>query len=143
QASQDFTNPAVRANISELTNADGVTILVFRVVPGEHVHETTKGEVYLRVGDESRRLGYAQRRELEFDRGSAPFDGTAVQAEISDLDPRQVSAYQESIKAQTPESMLAARNLLTRNGELTVAGWLLFAERPQIHHPSAVVRVMR
>lgn len=133
----------VRSTATELTTADGRVVLVLRVDPGEHVHETTKGDVYLRVGDESRKLGYAQRRELEYDRGSAPFDGTAVEADVSDLDTRQVTAYQESIGAQAPEGMLAARDLVARDGRLTVAGWLLFAKRPQSLFPSATVRVLR
>ncbi|HLR84835.1 MAG TPA: RNA-binding domain-containing protein, partial [Nocardioidaceae bacterium] len=143
QTAQDFTTPVVRCTASELSTGDGRTLLVLRVDPGERVHETTKGDVYLRVGDESRRLGYAQRRELEYDRGSAPFDGTAVDAELGDLDANQVTTYQHSIGSQSPESMLAARDLLTRDGKLTVAGWLLFAERPQALFPSAVVRVLR
>lgn len=143
QAAHDFTNPVVRCSASELTTSDSRVLLVLRVDPGERVHETTKGDVYLRVGDESRRLGYGQRRELEFDRGSAPFDGTGIDAGISDLDRDQVAEYQASIGAATPEGMLAARDLLTRDGRLTVAGWLLFAERPQSLFPSAVVRVLR
>src|SRR5699024_1716606 len=76
-------------------------------------------------------------------RGSTPFDGTTVDGEVKDLDKKQVTAYQESIGSQTPEGMLAARDLLTRDGRLTVAGWLLFAKRPQALFPSAVVRVLR
>jgi ATP-dependent DNA helicase RecG len=143
QTAFDFTTPVVRCSTTELTTSDGRALLVLRVDPGERVHETTRGDVYLRVGDESRRLGYAQRRELEYDRGSAPFDGTGVDAEVVDLDTGQVAAYQLSIGAATPESMLAARDLLTRNGQLTVAGWLLFAQRPQSLFPSALVRVLR
>ena len=143
QAAHDFTTPVVRHLATELTTSDDKVLLVLRVDPGERVHETTKGEVYLRVGDESRRLSYAQRRELEYDRGSAPFDGTAVDADITDLDLAQVGAYQRLIGAQTPAGMLAARDLLTRAGQLTVAGWLLFAARPQLLFPSAAVRVLR
>lgn len=143
QTAQDFTTPVVRNTATELSTTEGKVVLVLRVDPGEQVHETTKGDVYLRVGDESRKLGYAQRRELEYDRGSAPFDGTAVEAEPKDLDKLQVTAYQKSIGAQTPEGMLAARDLLTRDGRLTVAGWLLFTKRPQSLFPSAVVRVLQ
>ncbi|HMS74348.1 ATP-binding protein [Gordonia sp. (in: high G+C Gram-positive bacteria)] len=143
QTAHDFTTPVVRCKVAELRTAADQIVLVFQIDPGEHVHENTKGEVYLRVGDESRRLGYAQRRELEYDRGSAPFDGTSVDATRHDLSAAQVSAYQDAIGAATPEGMLAARDLLTRNGHLTVAGWLLFAERPQSLFPSAVVRVLR
>lgn len=143
QAAHDFTTPVVRCSATELSTSDGQVLLVLRVNPGELVHETTKGDVYLRVGDESRRLGYAQRRELEYDRGSAPFDGTGVDAEATDLDSAQVSAYQQSIGAVSPEGMLAARDLVTRDGRVTAAGWLLFAQRPQSLFPSAVVRVLR
>lgn len=142
QTAHDFTTPVVRCSATELNTRDDEVLLVLRVDPGETVHETTKGDVYLRVGDESRRLGYAQRRELEYDRGSAPFDGTGVDADLIDLDERQVTVYQESIGAATPEGMLAARDLLNRDGRLTVAGWLLFAARPQSIFPSAVVRVL-
>lgn len=142
QTAHDFTSPVVRCTVRELQTADGRIVLVFQVDPGEHVHETTKGDVYLRVGDESRKLGYAQRRELEYDRGSAPFDGTSVDASAKDLDRSQVSAYQDAIGSGTPEGMLAARDLLTRDGHLTVAGWLLFSKRPQSIFPSAVVRVL-
>ncbi len=142
QTAQDFTTPVVRCTATELATRTGQVVLVLRVNPGEQVHETTRGDVYLRVGDESRRLGYAQRRELEYDRGSAPFDGTGVDADVIDLDSDQVAAYQHSISSATPEGMLAARDLLTRDGRLTVAGWLLFAQRPQSLFPSAVVRVL-
>lgn len=143
QTAHDFTTPVVRCSSTERTTSDGRVLLVLRVDPGERVHETTKGDVYLRVGDESRKLGYAQRRELEYDRGSAPFDGTGVDADPVDLDSTQVADYQLSIGAATPEGMLTARDLLTRDRRLTVAGWLLFAERPQSLFPSAVVRVLR
>lgn len=143
QAAQDYTQPVARCSVNELRARDGKVLLLFRVDPGDHVYSTSKDEVYLRVGDESRKLGYAQRRELEYDRGSAPFDGTGVDAKLADLDADQVSAYQESIGSSTPEGMLAARDLLTRDGRLTVAGWLLFADRPQSLFPSAHVRVLR
>lgn len=143
QAAYDFTAPAVRATVSELTDDAGRTVLIFRIDPGEHVHETNKGEAFLRVGDESRRLGYAQRRELEYDRGSAPFDGSGVEAAIADLDHEQITRYQQSIGARTLDGALIARDLVTRDGRLTVAGWLLFAQRPQAVFPSSVVQILR
>lgn len=143
QACVGFTVPVVRSTVTELEVAGGRRVLVMRVDPGEHVHETTKGEVYLRVGDESRKLGFAQRRELEYDRGSSPFDGTALDVGIDDLDTPQVEDYRRSIGAASDLGMLAARDLLTREGRLSVAAWLLFARRPQALFPQAVVRVLR
>ena len=143
QAAQDFTQPVVRARAEVLTTSDGKDLLLLRVDPGERVHETTGGECYLRVGDESRKLGFAQRQELEYDRGGAPFDGTSVDVTIDDLDESQVAAYQQAIGSASPEGMLRARGLLTRDGRLTVAAYLLFGERPQDLFPNAHVRVLR
>jgi ATP-dependent DNA helicase RecG len=143
QVAQDFTQPVVRTRAEVLTTSDGAHVLLLRVDPGERVHETTSGDCYLRVGDESRKLGFAQRQELEYDRGGAPFDGTTVDLGVEDLDASQVSAYQQAIGSSSPESMLRARGLLTRQGRLTVAAYLLFGERPQDAFPNAHVRVLR
>lgn len=143
QAAHDFTSPVVRCTVQELTDDDGNVVLVIKVDPGDRVHETTKGDAFLRVGDESRRLTYQQRQELEYDRGTSPFDGTPVAPAIDELDPDQMTHYQQAIAASTAATMLTARDLLTREGRVTVAGWLLFAPRPQTLLPSAVVRVLR
>jgi ATP-dependent DNA helicase RecG len=143
QAAQDFTRPVVRARVEEIELKGDLRLLILRVDPGEVVHETAKGDVYLRVGDESRRLGFAQRQELEYDRGSAPFDGTRVRAELDELDPDQVEAYQLAIGSSSPEAMLRARGLLTRDGAPTVGAYLLFGVAPQALFPNAHVRVLR
>lgn len=144
QAALDFTEPPVRVHADEYPLPDtDRTILVLRVDPGEHVHQTTSGDCYLRVGDESRKLSFGQRQELEYDRGSAPYDGTAVDAGLDDLDGAQVDAYREAIGASDAGAMLRARSLLTRDGEITVGAYLLFAGRPQDRMPHAHVRVLR
>lgn len=146
QASADFTEPVVRTRVVELPipdQPDGRAVLLFTVAPGSRVHQTRSGDCYLRIGDESRRLGFAERQELEYDRGSSSFDGTAVDASLDDLDPGQLQAYQELIGSSSPERALVARNLLTDDGRLTVAAWLLFASHPQQLFPSAHVRVLQ
>lgn len=144
QVAHDFTSPVVRMHATELTDSEsGKTLLLLAIEPGERVHETSKGECYLRVGDESRHLSFAQRRELEFDRGHAPYDGTPAGVSPADLDPTAVATYQESLGSASPQLMLRARNLLTRDGQVNVAGYLLFGEHPQDLFPSAYVRVLR
>lgn len=142
QAAIDFTRPSVRVRVVEIETSSG-RILVFHVSPGGQVHETNKGECYLRIGDESRRLSFAQRQDLQWDRGAASFDGTSVNAGVSDLDESQLSAYQDCLGASSITGTLRARDLLTREGAVTVAGYLLFAERPQAEFPSAHVRVLK
>lgn len=144
QVSIDFTSPAVRAHVQELRDpeAEGVFLLL-RVDPGEHVHETASGDCYLRVGDESKKLSFAQRQELEFDRGAAPYDGRPVDVEVAELSGAQADAYRGAIGSESVERMLRARSLVTRSGRLTVAGYLLFADRPQDLLPNAYVRVLK
>jgi len=139
------TSPPVRSRVQEIPvpgKPDAVCV-VYTVEPGEKVHETSNGDSFLRVGDSTHKLNYAQRKELQFDRGSPPFDGTPSQADAADLDADQVDGYCEAIGASSKRSMLNARNLLTREGELTVAGALLFSSHPQSQFPNAHVRVMR
>ena len=143
QAPTDFASPRIRTHIRELHTSRG-RILVFHVAPSDHVHETNRGECYQRIGDESRRLTYPQRQELEWDRTVTSFDGTpAPGIELADLDGKQLHTYQLALGSSSPERALLARDLLTRDGRVTVAGFLLFSLRPQSLYPNAQVRVLR
>ena len=143
QAAMDFTEPPVKTTVSELKSPTGDMVLVVRVEPGNHVHVTSKGECYLRVGDESRRLTFAQQRELGYDLGTSSFDLEPVDAVLGDLNAGACATYQELIGATSIESALHARDLLTKDEHVTVAGWLLFADRPGLFFPSAHVRVLK
>lgn len=119
-------------------------LLVIRVDPGELVHETRAGDVYLRVGDESRKLGFAARQELEFDKGQGQYDGRPVpDVRIADLDRKLVQNYRSRVGASSDLKLFRARSLLTPKDELTNAGYLLFAPRPQDRFPEAYIRVIR
>lgn len=142
QAAIDFTTPRVHARVRELITRQG-RVLVFLIPPSEYVHETHRGDCYMRIGDESRRLTYTQRQELEWDRGVASFDGTAASGvSVHDLDAPRLESYQTRLGSTSPELALQARSLLTRAGGVTVAGYLLFASHPQDLYPSAHVRVL-
>jgi ATP-dependent DNA helicase RecG len=148
QAAIDFTVPPARAAVSEVTcvNSHGQddVLVVIRVDPGERVHEVKSGECYLRVGDETRKLSYAQRQELEFDKGQAQYDGLPCPGvTMSDLDELFLADYRRSVRASSDIGLMRARNLLTHGGQLTNAAYLLFGERPQDVFPQAHVRVIR
>ena len=102
------------------------------------------GECFLRIGDETRKLSYAQRQELEFDKGQAQFDGFPCRGVTrSDLDELFANDYRLGIGASSVDAMMRARNLVTRDGEITNAAYLLFGQRPQDVFPGAHVRVIR
>jgi ATP-dependent DNA helicase RecG len=148
RAPLDFTQPPVRAAFEEIASVseDGTPdrLLVVRIDPGERVHEAADGECYLRVGDESRRLTYNQRRELEYDRGQSQYDGLPAGVDFSHLDARLVRQYGIQIGLPAdPRKVLTARSLLTLDRQVTNAGYLLFGKTPQVLFPQAYVRVLR
>ncbi|CAM5681151.1 hypothetical protein MAUB1S_01463 [Mycolicibacterium aubagnense] len=148
QASVDHTSPPVRVTCKEMDciNSQGHSdvILVFRVDPGERVHEMKNGDAYLRVGDESRKLNFTQRQELEFDKGQSQFDGFAANGyAVNDLKGPLLENYREATGAESAEGILFARSLVTKDGSVTNAGYLLFTEHPQQLFPEAYIRVLR
>lgn len=148
QAPIDFTSPPVRCTISTVDCVNDRDeqdyLVVILIEPGERVHELQNGDCYLRIGDETRKLTYHQRRELEFDKGQSQYDGFACPGvSTNDLDPQLLDDYQKSTGAATVEGVLKARSLLTRNGEVTNAAYLLFARHPQDIFPQAYIRVIR
>jgi ATP-dependent DNA helicase RecG len=149
QASIDFTVPPVRAVLGRVDcinyHGERDFLIVIRVDPGERVHELRNGDCYLRIGDESRRLNYHQRQELEFDKGQSQYDGFPCQGiSLDDLDPELVEDFRNSTGARNDaESVFKARSLLTRSGDVTNAAYLLFGVHPQDQFPQAYVRVIR
>ncbi|MBM2623470.1 putative DNA binding domain-containing protein [Actinoplanes sp. LDG1-06] len=145
-----LTSPPVRAAFEEVpcVNSAGENdiLLVIRIEPGERVHETSSGECFLRVGDESHRLTYIQRRELEFDKGQAQFDGfPADGVSFTEIDAALVEAYQRRIGVNSGSvvDVFNARSLLTLKGQITNAGYLLFGKSPQVLFPQAYIRIIR
>lgn len=147
QAARDHAVPPVRTTHSLVACvlADGETdrLLVIDVSPSDQVHATTRDEVYLRVGDEDRKLSFVQRQELVFDKGQATYESRILQGTSIDVvDSELVLEYALRLGANDPERMLHARGLAV-DGQLTVAGTLLFSELPQRFMPEAFVRVLR
>ena len=151
QAGRDFAVPPVRhqTRMLAVTTARGSDhVLVIDVEASETVHENVKGESFLRVGDENRRLGAAEAQELRFDKGQSIYDGTAVlEATMKDLDPALVQRYIRKIRGATRrEVALQARGLVRVKGEVaipTVAGVLVLGRDPQQFFPEASIRLLR
>lgn len=148
QAALDFTVPAVPFHTREIDCVNGRgkpdALFVVEVETSEQVHANHRDEVFLRVGDENRRLNFTQRQELIYDKGQSTFESTVVPgASRDDLDEELLRSYAEAVNHPSPDRLLQARGLLTRQGELTVAAVLLFARHPQAWLPEASVRVLR
>jgi ATP-dependent DNA helicase RecG len=147
QAAIDHTLPPVRHRCRRVAcvNDDGEPdeLLVIEVESSDVVHANRRDEVFLRVGDEVRRLTFEQRRELLFDKGQANYETQAVAgAGLGLVDDAVAREYADKAGAQSVPGLLRARALA--DGDLlTVAGLLLFGEYPQRFLPEAYVRVLR
>lgn len=148
QAAMDRTVPPVRTEwkLIECHNSKGKPdhLLVIEVEPSPSVHATTRDVVYLRVGDEDRKLSFHQRQELHYDKGQATFDATFVpDLSVDDLDDSLLASYAEALMHPDPPRLLVARGLMSKEGELTAGAVLLFGATPQAIFPEAYVRVIR
>ncbi len=152
QAAMDFTRPPVRHSFELLpcTNSAGQPdeIVVIEIEASGRVHETAKGETFLRAGDENRRLGLVEAQELRYDKGESTYDGSPVLGtSLDDLDEGLVAWYLESVQASVArEIALQARGLaIEEDGALllTVAGLMVLGREPQVHFPQAVTRVLQ
>lgn len=149
QAALDFTEPPVRHRFEliDCLNDAGTPdqVAVVEIEPSERVHRNRKGDTYLRVGDEIRRLGPLEAQELVYDKGESTFDGTATEGGMSDLDQNLVQKYIARVRAGDQETAFKARGLTTiRDSELrvTVAGLLVLGAAPQDVFPEAAIRLL-
>lgn len=153
QASRDFSSPPVPIHFERIPciTDDGYAdhLLIVEVEASEHVHENVRGEIYLRIGDENRRLGPLESQELRYDKGGTFFDGSDVRgATRQDLDERAVAAFLRAVGGTNrPEDALISRGLMTRGRGgrpvPTVAGILTLGRDPQQYLPGARLRVLR
>ncbi|MHB1858585.1 MAG: ATP-binding protein [Solirubrobacteraceae bacterium] len=147
RANADFCQPPIRSRryLLECVNdkSEPDHLLVIETEPSDVVHANQRGEIFLRVREENRRLSFVRRQELLFDKPETRYEGRICeQLTIGDLDHELATAYRNAIGAGDLVRLLNIRGLAV--GErLTIAGALLFAERPQQALPEAFVHVLR
>lgn len=147
QAAADFTEPPVRVRhrLVPCRTDDGAAdhLLLLEIEPGDVVHATHRDEVFLRVGDETRKLSFTQRQELVYDKGQSTYE-TSIVVDMGsrDLAGALVQEYAAAVDHPDGWRLVESRGL-TRRGGVTVAGCLLFALEPQARFPNAHLRVLR
>ena len=124
-------------------------ILIIHVFPSPQVHANQADEVYLRVGDKSKKLNFDQRLQLLYAKGARFFEDTPVpNATINDIDLDFVTAYIKKIGySKKPQEYLRSNRefITTRNGseKISSAAILLFGKEPQRFFPRARVRFIK
>jgi ATP-dependent DNA helicase RecG len=147
QAAVDFSQPPVRfvTRLVPCVNSAGLDdhLLLLEIAPGDAVYANVKDEVFLRIGDENRRLTFAQRQELLFDRGHGNYESRRLEGVLpTEMDSALVQAYAQALQHPDPERLLAARGLIV-GGAMTVGGILLFGRHPQQFLAEGFIRVLR
>ena len=137
----------------EVTNTRGEKdqILILEVFPSEDkLYTNKKDEVFLRVGDENRKLTFEQRKQLEYEKNIRSYESAMVEeCLLEDLDKDVVKQFREltNFKGDDIWKLFFARGLAKRDKNqdyhLTVAGVLCFAEYPAAFIPNAKIRFIR
>lgn len=129
--------PEYRHEFVDITNDAGKPdrLILLHIKPSiDKVISTTKDEVFLRIGDKTRKLTVEEIRQLEYEKGVAHYEEEICPyATIDDLDPELLDAYRQKIGAdrQTNEQVLRARQFIVKRHDedaLTNAAVLLFGK---------------
>ena len=119
------------------------------VEPSMEVHANQADEVFMRVGDKSRKLTFEERMQLMYDKGERFFEDKPVpEAVIEDVDLGVVKNYIDKIGySKTPMEYLRENKgfVKEKNGviQISSAAILLFGKNPQLHFPRARIRFIR
>jgi ATP-dependent DNA helicase RecG len=147
QTALDLTVPPVSMRFREIecVNGEGQAdkLAIIDVETSGKVHQTTADDVFLRVGDENRKLTFMQRQELMYDKAQAFFEASVVTQRFNTLNREVLDQYVEAMHHSDARRLLVARGLITPQGKLTVGAVLLFGDIPQAAYPEAHVRVLR
>lgn len=149
----DFCVPSVNAQVEMVTCVDRTGkdnhILVFHIEPSLKVYANQADEVFLRVGDKSKKLSFDERFQLMNDKGQSCYEETAVySAGLDDLDMTLVDDYcQKSGYGKSSMEFLTENHgyVVERNEKMhpTVVSLLMFGKKPQDFLPRASVRFIR
>ncbi len=149
----DFCVPTVKAGIEKIQCVDYKGrknhVLLMHIEPSMEVHVNQADEVFMRVGDKSRKLTFEERMQLMYDKGERFFEDKPVpEAVIEDIDLGVVKNYMDQISySKTPMEYLRENKgfVKEKNGviQISSAAILLSGKNPQLHFPRARIRFIR
>ena len=149
----DFCEPTVQVDIEKVPCTDDKGrnnhVVLMHIEPSSHVHSNQADEVYLRVGDKSKKLGFHDRLQLTYDKGERFFEDKPVpEAELDDLDIDFVEEYIRKIGYPKNAISYLTENkgfVKKKDGkvQISTAAILLFVKKPQNFFPRARIRFIR
>lgn len=154
QCGFDKCNPSVqfRHKFIDIKKENGKNdkLLLLEIEPSVDIlYVSESDDAYLRVGDETKKLSYSQRKALEFDKGIRLYEESLAKGcKMNDLNLDLIKEYKKIIgfSEDNLEKLLYARGFAKRideNYEITNAGALMFADYPTIFVAGAKIRFIR
>lgn len=140
--------PIVRKDRIHVVNSSGeddlILVLDIEASTSHSVARSSDDEVFLRQNDRSVRLKREQVLALEYDKGQRVFEDEVIEdSSLDDVDHEVLDRYKEILGTDAPDEQVLRSRRFMRDGRLTVAGALLFAQDPSVMMPQARVRVLR
>ena len=149
----DFCVPTVKVEIEKVQCIDFKGrenhVLLMHIEPSMEVHANQADEVFMRVGDKSKKLAFEERMQLMYDKGERFFEDKPVpEADIEDIDVPFVEKYIAQIGYSKTAMEYLRENkgfIKEKNGKVQIssAAILLFGKNPQLYFPRARVRFIR
>lgn len=149
----DFCVPTVRVEMEKIQCIDFKGrenhVLLMHIEPSIEVHANQADEVFMRVGDKSKKLTFEERMQLMYDKGERFFEDKLVpEADIEDIDLPFVEKYIDQIGySKTAVEYLKENKgfIKEKDGKMQIssAAILLFGIKPQLYFPRARVRFIR
>lgn len=153
RASFDFCQPSIMIETKtiECTDSKGRAnhILLVRMPQSGELHANHRDEVFLRVGDKSKKLTFDERLQLMYAKGARYYENEPVYgSNIDDIDMAVVADYCAKIGyGKSPEEYIKQNKkfIVDVNGrqEMSGAAILLFGKNPQLFFERARVRFIK
>lgn len=140
--------PIVHKDRIPVINSSGendlILVLDIEASTNHSVARASDDEVFLRQNDKSVRLNREQVLALEYDKGQRVFEDELVEdSSLDDIDHEVLNRYKRILGTSVSDEQILRSRRFMRDGKITVAGALLFAQDPSTMMPQARVRVLR
>lgn len=149
----DFCRPSVMVETEMVNCIDSKGeenhILLIRIPQSSELHANHRDEVFLRVGDKSKKLTFDERLQVMYTKGARYYENEPVYSStIDDIDMKAVAGYCTKIGyGKSPEEYIRQNKKfivdVSGRQEMSGAAILLFGKNPQLFFEHARVRFIR
>lgn len=153
RAPMDYCNPSVQVSTDLVPCMDSRGqknhVLLMHIDASMHMHTNHADEVFLRVGDRTKKLTFEDRITLMYDKGMRFYEDSPVaDANLDDINYDFLKEYLDRIDygKEPIEYLLENKNFAKKKDEkiqLSTAAILLFGKNPQLYFPRARIRFIR